>query len=205
MNGKRAIIQGWGNVASAAAYYLAQSGVKIVGIIDRHAGLLDEDGFSFDEIRQLFMLKKGNTLSASKLTPFAEVDQKIWDMGAHIFVPAASSRLITQSHCDRLIQGGLEVISSGANVPFADAEIFYGPIAQYVDQKVAVIPDFIANCGMARVFTYLMSDMPDMSDEGIFKDVSQVIYNALHEVRQQHAASFGITEKAFSIALQKLL
>lgn len=205
MHGKRAIIQGWGNVASAAAYYLAQSGVKIVGIIDRHAGLMDEDGFTFDEIRQLFMLKKGNTLSASKLTPFAEVDQKIWDMGAHIFVPAASSRLITQSHCDRLIKGGLEVISSGANVPFADAEIFYGPIAQYVDQKVAVIPDFIANCGMARVFAYLMSDAPDMSDEGIFKDVSHVIYNALHEVRQQHEAPSGITEKAFSIALQKLL
>lgn len=31
---KRAIIQGWGNVGAAAAFYLAQQGVKIVGIID---------------------------------------------------------------------------------------------------------------------------------------------------------------------------
>ena len=27
---------------------------------------------------------------------------------------------------------------------------------EYVDQKVTLIPDFISNCGMARVFAYLM-------------------------------------------------
>ncbi len=38
MPGKRAIIQGWGNVGAAAGYYLAMRGVKIVGIIDRTGG-----------------------------------------------------------------------------------------------------------------------------------------------------------------------
>ena len=32
---KKIIIQGWGNVAGAAAYYLSQAGGKIVGIIDQ--------------------------------------------------------------------------------------------------------------------------------------------------------------------------
>src|SRR5690606_15758584 len=36
--GKRVIIQGWGNVAAAAAFYLAQNGAKVVGIIDRVGG-----------------------------------------------------------------------------------------------------------------------------------------------------------------------
>ena len=59
--------------------------------------------------------------------------------------------------------------------PFADDEIFYGPIAEYADAHMTVIPDFIANCGMARVFAYLMSDEDvDMSDAAIFEDTSAV-------------------------------
>ena len=53
----------------------------------------------------------------------------------------------------------LEVISSGANVPFADKrEIFFGPISKSADERISVIPDFIANCGMARAFSYFMQD-----------------------------------------------
>ena len=58
--GKRVIVQGWGNVGSAAAYYLAQAGARVVGIIDREGGLLNPDGFSFEQIRTLFLQKKGN-------------------------------------------------------------------------------------------------------------------------------------------------
>ena len=54
--GKRVIVQGWGNVGSAGAYYLAQEGAIIVGIIDRVGGLINQDGFSFEEIMQLFSL-----------------------------------------------------------------------------------------------------------------------------------------------------
>ncbi|MEM7382333.1 MAG: Glu/Leu/Phe/Val dehydrogenase dimerization domain-containing protein, partial [Bacteroidota bacterium] len=46
--GKRAIVQGFGNVGAAAAFYLAQMGAKIVGIIDREGGVINESGFSFD-------------------------------------------------------------------------------------------------------------------------------------------------------------
>jgi hypothetical protein len=31
----------------------------------------------------------------------------------------------------------------------------FGPIMEDVDYKVSLIPDFISNCGMARVFAYL--------------------------------------------------
>jgi glutamate dehydrogenase/leucine dehydrogenase len=48
-------------------------------------------------------------------------------MGAQIFAPCAASRLVTQSQVDAMIVSGLEVISCGANVPFADKEIFFGP------------------------------------------------------------------------------
>ena len=43
--GKTAIVQGFGNVGSAAAFYLAQMGAKVVGIIDRDGGIINENGY----------------------------------------------------------------------------------------------------------------------------------------------------------------
>ena len=123
--GKKVIVQGWGNVGSAGAYYLAQSGATIVGIIDREGGLIKEEGFSFEEIRDLFLAKKGNQLQADNLLSFEEVNDKIWDISADVFIPCAASRLITKEQVDRMINAGLEVISAGANVPFADPQIFF--------------------------------------------------------------------------------
>ena len=96
-------------------------------------------------------------------------------------------------------------MSSGANVPFADKAIFYGPIAEYVDTRITLIPDFIANCGMARVFAYLMSDSNvDMSDEGIFRDTSDVICRALEATHAIHSDSTLLTATAFAKALKTL-
>ncbi|MCH8555349.1 MAG: amino acid dehydrogenase [Schleiferiaceae bacterium] len=204
LEGKRAIIQGWGNVGAAAAFYLSQAGVRIVGIIDRVGGIINTQGLTHEEIVTLFNNKTSNFLVADELLSFDATNEKIWDVGAEIFIPAAASRLVTQSQLDSLLNKGLEVISSGANVPFADDQIFYGPIAQYADQKCAVIPDFISNCGMARTFAYLMETGIDMTDNGIFEDTSTIIRNAIVKTAQKDRSTVRITERAYEIALQQI-
>jgi glutamate dehydrogenase/leucine dehydrogenase len=206
IKGKRVLVQGWGNVGSAGAYYLAQQGAVVVGIIDRVGGLIKTEGFSFEEIRQLFLNKNGNELVAPNMLSYDEVNSKIWDTKADIFIPCAGSRMITKDQADRMIKAGVEVISSGANVPFADKEIFFGPIAADTDNKISVIPDFISNCGMARVFAYLMSsDLPKLTDQGIFEDTSNTIKNALVESHKKNNAKTNIAKTAFEIALHKLI
>ena len=202
---KRVIIQGWGNVGSAAAFYQAQCGAKIVGIIDQEGGLIRKEGFSFEEIRQLFLNKNGNKLASDEMISFQEVNDMIWDIGADIFIPAAASRLVTQNHIERMIACGLEVISCGANVPFADQEIFLGSIGEYADEKVSVIPDFIANCGMARVFAYLMNASADLSDVAIFEDTSQTILNALQKTKELNSSRKKVSKTSFQIALNQLI
>lgn len=205
VKGKKVIVQGWGNVGSAGAYYLAQEGAIIVGIIDRVGGLIKEEGFTLAEIRELFLNKDGNALKADHMLSFEEVNDKIWDIEANIFIPCAASRLITKDQVDRMIKNGMEVISSGANVPFADQEIFFGPIADYTDNQISVIPDFISNCGMARVFAYLMKPGAKMTDEAIFSDTSSVIKKALEDAYSKKSDKVGIAKNAFSIALSKLI
>lgn len=202
---KRAIVQGFGNVGSAAAFYLAQMGVKIVAIVDRHGGLINEKGYSFEEIRQFYLNRVGNQLHTASLLPFDEIMNRVWDTPAEIFVPCAASRLVTKEQVDRMHAAGLEVISSGANVPFADQEIFFGPIMEYTDEKVSLLPDFIANCGMARAFAYFMEKRVTMTDEAIFNDTSQTIRKAIQEIHNLNSTKTNLSKTAFEIALKTLL
>lgn len=205
VKGKRTVVQGFGNVGSAAAFYLSQMGAKIVGIIDRDGGLINEDGFTFEGIKALFLAKKGNTLVAKNMIPFQEINEKIWQIPCEIFAPCAASRLITQSQINQMISSGLEVISCGANVPFADKEIFFGSIMEDTDKKVSLIPDFISNCGMARVFAYFMERKVEMTDKAIFDDTSKIIKKALQKTFARSAAKTRISETAFEIALEELI
>ncbi len=209
---KRAIIQGWGNVAAAAAYYLSQMDVMIVGIIDREGGLLNNQGFSKDQIKQLFIERDGNKLSQAtcqkmgfEFMPYNDIDQKIWSIGADIFIPAAASRMLTQEQLDTMVENDLDVISCGANVPFADSEIFLGPIGNNADDRVAVIPDFIANCGMARTFAYCMSENFELKDEAIFKDASVTIRQALMRLNQFNPKRNGLLKKGLEMSMVNLV
>ena len=206
LKNKRVIVQGWGNVGSAAAYYIAQDGAKVVGIIDRDGGLINEKGFSFEEIKKLFLNKNGNAINDKNLLSFEEINDQIWDLKSEIFLPCAASRLITKDQVERMLKSGIEVIAPGANVPFADKEIFFGPISDFTDQNTSLIPDFISNCGMARVFAFLMgNDLERMEDESIFKDTSKTIQNALEDVFEKNSSSKNISKTAFEIALKQLI
>ena len=205
--GKKAVVQGFGNVGSAAAFYLTQLGAKVVGIIDRDGGLINEEGFSMDEMTHLFLTKDGNKLVAENMIPFHEINQSIWSLSAEIFIPAAASRLVSRDQITQMISSGLEVISPGANVPFADKEIFFGPIMEFTDSQVSLLPDFISNCGIARVFAYLMESrvkLP-MQDEAIFKDTSETIRKALLNTFEKNSSKKEICKTAFEIALKQLI
>jgi glutamate dehydrogenase/leucine dehydrogenase len=114
--------------------------------------------------------------------------------------------MISQEQLNRMITSGVKVISAGANVPFADPEIFFGSIAEHADESLALIPDFIANCGMARVFAYLMSnDLKKLEDDEIFEDTSNTIKQALEATHKVNATSNGLAKSAFEIALNQLI
>lgn len=204
-SGKTAIIQGWGNVAATAASYLTLQGVKIVGIIDREGGIIAPEGLGVEEIKTLFTNKDSNALETKDLQAFDDVNEQIWSLGADIFVPGAASKLVTPEQAKMMQTGGLEVIACGANVPFIDDGIFFGPTATQLDQEIALIPDFIANCGMARVFAYLMQPDIEVTDQAIFSDVSATIRQALRTVQQTDHRAVGISTTALNLALQQLL
>ncbi len=200
---KKILIQGWGNVGAAAGYYLSQAGAKITGIIDRAGGLIKETGFSKEEVISLFESRTKNMFEGFEKRE--DINEAFWKLNSDVFIPAASSRLVKEDQLKSLAKGGLQVIACGANVPFADPEIFFGQIGRYADDHLSLIPDFISNCGMARVFAYLMSNPDDITAKGIFTDVSNTICTAMDNVHKNNSNKTGITATAYEIALKQLV
>ncbi len=201
--GKRVLIQGWGNVGSSAGFFLSKAGFVIKGIMDKEGFVVSDSGFTTEEIKKMFLTKENNVLHSNNKSFSNEVD--FWNQESDVFLPCAGSRLVTKSNLDSLILNGCELIASGANVPFDNEEILYGEIMEYADKTISVIPDFIANCGMARTFGYCMQDDNEISSKAIFDDVSKTIYNSLKKVFEVDEEVTKISEKAIAIAIKKIL
>lgn len=203
ISGKKVLVQGWGNVGAAAGYYLSQAGALITGIIDRNGGVIHRTGYTKDEVTALFHSRVKNMFEG--FVKEENIDTLFWEQEADIFIPAAASRLVTLDQLSSLTDRGLKVIACGANVPFADPEIFFGPISRYADHHLSVIPDFISNCGMARVFAYLMSNPEKTDAEGIFSDVAHTIHKAIDDIHQINKGRKDITASGYEIALKQLI
>jgi hypothetical protein len=76
---------------------------------------------------------------------------------------------------------------------------------EYTDERVSLIPDFISNCGMARVFAYFMERKVQMTDEAIFNDTSITIKNAIKNVFDNSNDKTNLSATAFEISLKQLL
>ncbi len=196
VEGKKVIIQGWGNVASAAGFYLARMGAKIVGIIDIAGAVINQDGFSLQDVEELFTEKQNNKLVAENMLSFQDGNKQIWDVPCDIFIPGAASKIVEMEQVERMIANGLELISCGANVPFVDDKVFFGKTADAIDDRISLIPDFVANCGMARVFAYLMQNNIELTDEAIFSDVSDIINRYLSNLYDKDERVTHISERS---------
>lgn len=201
---KKVIIQGFGNVGGPTAFYLAQAGMKIVGVTDRDGGVISKDGFSLEEIKNLLENRVNNVITGYEKVSHDNLNKAFEELKAEVFIPAAGSRLVDKNLLSSLMNNGLEVISSGANVPFKDEEIFLGETALIADNNVSVIPDFIANCGMARVFAYLMQNNIEVSEKAIFEDVSNRIKYALERVFELNSNKTKISQTALDMVINQI-
>lgn len=199
LENKRVFIQGWGNVGAAAGWYLSKAGAKIIVIQDKDGYVLNESGFDYNEVTRFMNEKLNNTLQDSGKKSGAIPLEKLAELNIDIFIPAAASKLVKSDFINELIRNGLELISCGANVPFSEEGIFYGELSRALDHSVSLIPDFIANCGVARLFSYLMENKGPVTEEGIFQDISDTISKAIHKIHEHHSGDVKITQNAYDI------
>jgi glutamate dehydrogenase (NAD(P)+) len=138
----RVIVQGFGNVGSAAASLMHAAGYKIVGIADIRGALYNEKGFDLPAVEDWVVRQRkplldfpggGERMSA----------QEVLFQPCDILVPAAIENQITSQNAHRI---QARILCEGAN----------GPTTAYADEAldakgIFVIPDILANAGGVTV------------------------------------------------------
>ncbi len=203
LKGKTVFIQGAGNVGASTAYFLEKQGAKILAIQDKDAGIVREGGLSEEEIlnilekRAVYQVIKG-TLSNED---FLEVIRK---KAVDIFVPAAASHVVCQYLVKEMIKNGLQLVACGANNPFKETSYCYGDCSRYIDQEIVLLPDFLANMGMARAFYKLGSaKTPLLSFQDVMNDISTQINQYVSRAYHAYAGKL-MTAALYEIAFEKL-
>ncbi|KAF5278180.1 hypothetical protein FQR65_LT15774 [Abscondita terminalis] len=99
------------------------------GVLNGHFNVREKDRIHrSDSCGKWCIPKKKNDCHTPDLLPFAQVNEEVWNIGAEIFIPAAASRLVSKEQVSQLVDNGLEVIASGANVPLPETEDYFtGP------------------------------------------------------------------------------
>ena len=136
----KVVVQGYGNVGSAAAKKIAKIGCTVVGISDVSCGIYNPKGLNLDNVQE--WLNKNRVL---KGYPEAqEVSNKeLLELPCDILIPAAMEGQITAENAPKI---KAKIIAEGANGPTsndADQILF--------DRGIFVIPDILANAGGVTV------------------------------------------------------
>ena len=202
--GSRILLEGFGNVGAACALYLARCGARIVSISDARSTLVEPQGMDACGVEELIRRRQDKLLPADDPRISPAQHGRFWQP-ADIFVCAAVSHSVGRDTLDRLDTLGVEVIACGANQPFAETQIGSARIAQLADERFAVLPDILANHGMARAYSYLMQ--PDASDDApsVFRAVAASATDALDDVLDRSGdGRRGLYAAALGLALDRI-
>ena len=172
LEGKRVVVEGFGNVGSAAALYFARSGARVVGLLDAESSLVAPDGLDTSDVEDLIVRGERRVIPAHPLRRTDPDRTPADEVPADIFVPAAVSGSVDRSRLDRLRAAGVRAIVCGANQPFREACLGDTATQEYADAHFLIAPDMVASQGMAPAFYHLMDVTADHSAEGTFEAVA---------------------------------
>lgn len=148
LNGAKVIVQGFGNVGSAAAEILGAMGAKLIAVNDADGTLYNPKGIDVAALVQYVHSNPANLKRSVAGFPGAEKLSKddFWGVECDICVPAALGNVIDGPVAERL---RCKVVAEGANHPTTpDGD------AVLERRKIDMIPDVIANAGGVTVSYY---------------------------------------------------
>jgi glutamate dehydrogenase (NAD(P)+) len=141
LEGKKIVVQGFGNVGYHAAYFLSQEdGCRVVAIGEVDACVYDPNGL---DIAQLDQFRKDT--GSIRNYPRAKTlpTDALWDIECDILIPAALENQITLANCDRIKAKVLAEAANGPTTPGAEEELHR--------RGVLIIPDVFLNAGGVTV------------------------------------------------------
>ena len=132
-----AVVQGFGNVGSIAAYSLARYGVKVIAVSDVQGGLYNAAGLDVLALEN-YVAQNGSLGGFPGAEPIA--NEQLLLLPCDILVPAALERQITAANAGRVRCRILAEAANGPTTPDADEILNQRP-------EIFIIPDVLCNAG----------------------------------------------------------
>ncbi|MUN29303.1 glutamate dehydrogenase [Sulfolobus metallicus DSM 6482 = JCM 9184] len=199
IEGKRIIIQGFGNVGYYAAKFLTEMGGKVIGVSDSKGGIITENGIDPEKVLEL--KKNGEPISSYEGKKVTNEQLLTWD--CDILIPAAVENVINKTNASQV---KAKIIVEGANGPLtADADDILRR------NNVTVIPDILANSGgvVGSYVEWANNKMGDIvEDEEAKKLIITRMEKAFNNMYQEHEKKFSeydFRTSAMAIAIERVV
>jgi glutamate dehydrogenase (NAD(P)+) len=136
MDGLRVVVQGFGNVGSFLARFLAEQGAIVIGVSDSRGGIYNEAGLDMAAV----LAHKQETGALEGLRGADSVtNEELLLLDCDVLAPCALEQVITTANAGQV---KAKIIAEGANGPVT-------PAADEIldDRGILVLPDVLANAG----------------------------------------------------------
>lgn len=202
LNGKKYIVQGFGNVGYWASYFLEKDGAKLVGVQDAFGSIQNQKGIN---VKDLFKYTTANHGSIVGFPNSKTVEtNEFFTIDCDICIPAALGNQITKENAPKI---KAKLIAEGANGPTnVEGENIL------LERDITIIPDILCNSGgvIGSYFEWLqnrsgevwhLEEVMDKLDNKLRDSFNKVFDYAVREGIDMRTAAFCIAieriEKAY--------
>jgi glutamate dehydrogenase/leucine dehydrogenase len=190
-------IQGFGNVGIHAARYLAEQGVRVVGITDIYGGVYRKMGLNIDALEQ-YVARTGSV----NLFPGCESlsNTQVFALDVDVLIPAASGNVITAENAGSI---RAQAVVEAANMPTT-----LEGMNILKERGIRLVPDIVANAGgvIASMEEYVRSlSAAKNSQDQMFATIRELLETAMADTLQvSNSLKCTLYEAAVSLAMQRV-
>ena len=190
-------VQGFGNVGSWSAHYLAEMGARVVAVSDVEGGIHSPDGLDVARLREITGRRESVVTyeGGERIT-----NNELLELEVDILVPAALGDVLHKWNA-RNVKARLVV--EGANAPTTPAAD-----ALLEERGITVVPDILANAGGVTVsyFEWVQNLQQfrwsaSKVDEEL-RSIMDRAYDAVRDMAREHRVSMRTA--AFMVAIQRV-
>jgi glutamate dehydrogenase len=197
LTGATAAIQGFGNVGSATAQFLADIGVRVVAVSDINGAIRNRNGIDITSLRK--HIAEGGSLHNFPKAERFERDE-LFAEKVDILVPAALENAITADVAEKI---HTKIIAEGANGPTTPEA------SQILTRKnILVIPDILCNAGGVTVsyFEWVQNRQEFYwTPEKVDSELRKIMVKAYRDVAEEaKRCNCTLREAAYRIAIQRV-
>jgi len=197
LEGQRVVVEGFGNVGSFLAKFLAQEGAKVIAVSDSSGGVYNPTGIDVETA----IAHKQETGALAGLNGTERVtDEELLLLDCDVLAPCALEQVITTENADKI---KAKIVCEGANGPTT-------PAADEIleDRGILVLPDVLANAGgvVVSYFEWVQGLQEYFWKEGEvnarLNDISTRAFNETWATRESRGTSMRMA--AYGLGVQRV-